>query len=164
MRALKVTLVLALVLTCLWLDQYTKGLMIQWYQEGALPMYVTSFFNLVLAMNKGVSFGFLSNDSASMPYYMAGFSLLVSFGLFIWVVMERAFIVQVGLGFVIAGGTGNAYDRLTHHAVVDFLQFHYQDWYFPAFNVADVCINIGVGIVLIDLLFFASNRSKTIVS
>jgi signal peptidase II len=134
--------------------------MIQLFEQGNIPTQVTSFFNLVLAWNKGVSFGFLSSSEAHMPYYLAGFSILVSVVLLIWLIRERVLTIQVGLAFIIAGGIGNAYDRLTLHAVVDFLQFHYEGWYFPAFNVADICINIGVGLILIDILFFSKRRIK----
>lgn len=121
---------------------------------------MTSFFNVVLAWNKGVSFNFLSDAGANMPYYLAGFSLLVSIVLLVWMFREKVFMIQIGLGFIIAGGLGNAFDRLHYQAVVDFLQFHYQGWYFPTFNVADICINIGVGLVLIEAVFLSGRKSK----
>lgn len=162
MRILRLTLLLAMGLVLFYGDQFTKELMIDLWDEGTIPMQVTSFFNLVLTWNKGVSFGFLGGVNAdNMPYYLAGFSLIVSIALLIWLFIERVLLIQAGLSFIIAGAIGNAYDRLNYHAVVDFLQFHYSGWYFPAFNVADICINIGVGLVLIDLLFFSPHRDKT---
>jgi signal peptidase II len=142
------------------LDQVSKEHVLQGYQQGHIPVSITSFFNIVLAWNKGVSFGFLSTNEAVMPYLLAGFSILVSVLLLVWLIRESVLTIRTGLVFIIAGGLGNAYDRLVYGAVVDFIQIHYQEWYFPAFNVADICINIGVGLVLIDLLFFSDQRSK----
>lgn len=142
------------------LDQVTKSYILQAFQQGDIPVAVNDFFNVVLAWNKGVSFGFLSTNEAMMPYVLAGFSIIVSILLFVWLIRESILTIRIGLVFIIAGGLGNAYDRLVYGAVVDFIQVHYQDWYFPAFNVADICINIGVGLVLVDLLFFSDQRSK----
>lgn len=140
-------------------DQISKILLLNMYQANELPIYVTGFFNLVLALNRGVSFSFLESNSAHMPYILAGVSIFVSLALFIWMARETKLMIQLGLGFIISGAIGNAIDRFTHLAVVDFLQFHYNDWYFPAFNVADICINIGVGLVLLDVLFMAGHRT-----
>ncbi len=161
MRGGRLTLLMVLILALFLGDQLSKSLMVDMFRNGEIPAQVTSFFNLVLGWNKGVSFSFLRSDSESMPYILGGFSLLVSFGLLIWLIRERILLIQIGLGFIIAGALGNAFDRFTHSGVIDFLQFHYADWYFPAFNVADICINIGVGLVLIDVLFLSGHRSKT---
>jgi signal peptidase II len=158
--------VLIFALICFLGDQYTKTVILDMYTMNELPIQVTSYFNLVYALNKGISFGFLGGSNENMPYYLSGFSLTVSVILLIWLFRERILPLQLGLGLIIAGGTGNAFDRLSglplrEHAVVDFLQFHYHDWYFPAFNVADICINMGVALVLLEVLFFSRYRSNT---
>jgi len=161
MRSLRIALIASLILVCFIGDQFTKKLVLELFHEGVIPVQMTSFFNFVLAWNKGISFGFLGSNSENMPYILSGFSLLVSLALVIWLFREKILIIQIGLGFIISGAIGNAYDRLQYQAVVDFLEFHYQGWYFPAFNVADICINIGVGLILIDVLFFSSKRTRT---
>lgn len=159
-KNLKLTLLTFLSLSVFFVDQYTKHLIIDLFHEGTVPFVVTGFFNIVMAWNRGVSFSFLRDAHEQIPYILAGFSFIVSLILLVWMVREKKFLVQAGISLIIAGGIGNAYDRLNYHAVVDFLEFHYNGWFFPAFNVADISINIGVGLILIDLIFFMPARTK----
>lgn len=160
MKAVRLGLLSFLGLILLLGDQLSKALIYAAFERGEVPVKITEFFNLVIAWNKGVSFSFLASDNASMPYVLAGFSALVSIALLVWLIRETSLVTQTGIVFIISGAIGNALDRYTDKAVLDFLQFHYADWYFPAFNVADICINIGVGLVLIEVLFLSGHKTK----
>lgn len=161
MRYLRAAFPFVIILTVFLIDQITKSAILTYFYSSPKPVELTGFFNLVLAWNTGVSFNLLSSDSVYMPHLLAGFSILVSLFLLIWLVRENSLLIKCGLAFVIAGAIGNAADRLQYGAVVDFLHFFYGNWHFPAFNVADISINVGVGLILIDALFFSSKKPKT---
>lgn len=144
------------------LDYATKSWILSLQSTGHLPIEVNAYFNISLAWNHGVSFSFLANAHEKMPYILAGFSTLISIGLFVWMMKEKSFILQTGFAFIISGGLANACDRLAYTAVVDFIQLHYQEYYFPTFNVADICINIGVGLILLEMLILSKTRNKTV--
>lgn len=158
MRFLKVALPFLIVLLCVVLDQMIKQIILDYFQSVSAPIDIASFFNIILVWNKGISFSFLSSDNPYMPLWLAGFSIFVGLLLLIWLVREKKLLIKCGLAFVIAGAIGNAIDRLRFGAVVDFLHFYYDQWHFPAFNIADICINIGVGLILIDVLFFSGRK------
>ncbi|MEM1103728.1 MAG: signal peptidase II [Pseudomonadota bacterium] len=110
---------------------------------------VLPFFNLSMVWNRGVSFGLLAGDGAR--YLLSLFSLLVAAGLIVWLASIRRPLLTVGVAGVIGGAVGNLIDRLTHGAVVDFLDF--SGLYFPwVFNVADAGISCGVGLILLENL------------
>ena len=122
-------------------------------QQGVIFWYepLAGFLNLVLVWNRGVSFGlFESND---LRWFLISFTTLISVLLLIWLVRVKSYLLAVGLGLVIGGAVGNLSDRLWHGAVVDFVDFHLYDWHWPAFNVADSAICIGVGFLLWDSFF-----------
>lgn len=146
------------ILGLFWLDYWSKSLILHMHQAGQLPIQVNEFFNISLAWNRGISFSFFADTHEQMPYILAGFSCLISSALFIWMWRETVLTLQTGFAFVIAGGLANAYDRLAYGAVVDFIQVHYQEHFFPTFNVADICINIGVGLVLLEMFILSKYR------
>src|SRR5215510_13799914 len=106
-------------------------------------------FQLVLAWNRGISFSFFRSDSAAAPWIFAGLSLVICLGLGLWLRrMERVW-PAVALGLIIGGAIGNVVDRVRFRAVVDFLDFHWKEAHFPAFNLADSAITVGVAMLLI---------------
>jgi signal peptidase II len=111
---------------------------------------VTSFLNMVAVWNSGVSFGFLAGHSEIMPFILAAFASAVAAGLAIWLIRARTALLATGLGLVIGGAVGNIVDRLRFQAVVDFIDFHIAGYHWPAFNLADSGITIGVGLLLLD--------------
>jgi signal peptidase II len=141
------------------LDQISKPLMRGWLAAG--DAYITPFFNLVSAWNQGVGFSLMTMRGASGPYVLSGLALVISIGLFIWLLRSQRLLPVIGLGLAIGGALGNVIDRLVHGAVFDFLQFHAAGYYFPAFNVADSALTIGVFLLVIDGLFEGRGRSKT---
>jgi signal peptidase II len=141
------------------LDQISKWWMRSWLLNDNL--YVTPFFNLVRARNQGVGFSLMTMRGASGPYVLSGLALVISCGLLAWLLRSRRVLPVLGLGLAIGGALGNVIDRLTHGAVFDFLQFHLGSYYWPAFNLADSALTIGVVLLVIDGLFEGRGRSKT---
>jgi signal peptidase II len=117
---------------------------------------VTPFFDLVLAWNVGISFGWLQNDSAVIQFALMAVKAVAVVALAIWMVRSRTLLATIALGMIIGGAVGNAIDRIIYGAVVDFALFHLQigektfNWY--VFNLADVAIVAGVIALLYDSL------------
>jgi signal peptidase II len=135
------------------LDQLSKWVILTQVMDPPVAITVLPILDLVLAWNRGVSFSMFSSDGAHAPYLLAGFAVLVAGILGIWLSRVKAPLPAVGLGLVIGGALGNVIDRLRFGAVVDFLYFHYAGWGWPAFNLADSAITVGVGLLLLDGLF-----------
>ena len=118
---------------------------------------VTPFFDLVLAWNVGISFGWLQNDSQFAQIILMLIKAVAVIVLAIWMARSRTLIATIALGLIIGGAIGNAIDRFAYGAVVDFALFHVQiggntfNWY--VFNLADVAIVAGVAALLYDSFF-----------
>ncbi|MFN3230531.1 MAG: signal peptidase II [Alphaproteobacteria bacterium] len=119
---------------------------------------VTSFFNLTMVWNRGVSFGMFGDDGVS-AYVLGGFAIAVSIGLAIWMVRSKDLFLTVTLGLIIGGALGNAWDRWIYGAVADFFDFHVLGWHFWAFNIADSAISIGVALLLWDSVFGSGSKT-----
>jgi signal peptidase II len=133
------------------LDQITKGAVLAFFAGMPRAVEVTPFFNLVLVWNRGVSFGMFGGGSVP-PWALSTLALAVAAALVLWLWRADNRPMAFGLGLVIGGAVGNAIDRLRFGAVVDFLDFHLGRYHWPAFNVADAAITIGVGLLLLDAL------------
>lgn len=131
-------------------DLYTKHLTQQAFELGDQLM-VTSFFNLVRYHNEGAAFSFLADAGGWQKWFFTGISAVAS--IFIIYLLKKHSNEKLfcwGLALVLGGALGNLYDRVTLGYVVDFLSFHLNDLYWPAFNVADSAICVGVGMLLLD--------------
>ena len=134
-------------------DQITKWWVVTVLMQPPHVIVLTSYFDLVMAWNRGVSFGMFHDHADYMPLVLIGVALTIVSALSVWLVRTRRLITALALGSVIGGALGNVVDRVRFGAVADFLYFHYDDWYWPAFNVADSGITIGVAVIVIDGLF-----------
>jgi signal peptidase II len=114
---------------------------------------VTSFFNLVLAHNTGAAFSFLAGAGGWQRWFFTGITIVIS-AVIVYMLRKphRDSAVPLALALVLGGALGNLYDRLTLGHVVDFLQLHYAGYYWPAFNVADSAISVGVVVLIWDSL------------
>lgn len=117
------------------------------------PLEITSFFNIVLVGNKGVSFGLFSADSIWGTYALVAIALILVIVIFLWLLKTDKTIISLSLGAIIGGAIGNIVDRIRFNAVVDFLDFHIHPYHWPAFNIADTAICIAVIFLLIDTSF-----------
>jgi signal peptidase II len=134
------------------LDQITKIMISRIFTYGESRPF-TSFFNLVLAHNKGAAFSFLASEGGWQRWLFTGISIgAVLF--IVWLLKrhagQRLFCWSMAL--ILGGAIGNVIDRIAYGHVVDFLDFHLKGWHFPAFNVADSAICIGAVLFVIDEL------------
>ena len=151
---------LLLAVVVLILDQWTKKLVVGHFELfERLP--VMPYFDLVRLHNTGAAFSFLANASGWQNWFFALTALLVSGVLLWWFFQQPAGRVVVPLGLVLGlgGAIGNLVDRLVQGYVVDFVLLYYDRWSFPAFNVADMGITVGVILLLVDGFFLESRRS-----
>lgn len=151
---------LGLALIILIADQFTKVLILGYYQYGEATT-ITSFFNIVRAHNTGAAFSFLAAASGWQRWLFTGIGVAAT--LFILYLLRKhpgQKLFCFSLACILGGAIGNVIDRVLHGYVVDFLQFHWANrWYFPAFNVADTAITVGaVGLVLDELLRVRGTR------
>lgn len=136
------------------LDQWSKAYILDWYQHGDFPIEITSFFNIVLTWNRGVSFGMLHSMQEWMPTLLIGLTSGIVLVMAVWLARAREKHVILALGCVIGGAIGNIIDRIRFGAVVDFLDFHAHGYHWPAFNLADSTIFIGVVILIIGSIVY----------
>ncbi len=142
------------------LDQLSKWILLTEVMAPPRIIEVTGFFNLVLVGNRGVSFGLLSSDTPWVQPALAAFAAVVAVFLGFWLHRADNRILALSLGLVIGGALGNAIDRLWHGVVVDFLDFHVAGYHWPAFNIADSAITVGVILILVEGLFAGRKQTK----
>lgn len=142
-------LILAVVVVIL--DYWTKHLASQnliLYR----PMPVTGWFNLTLAHNEGAAFSLLADAGGWQRWFFTTVAVVISGVLLVWLwrLPNRSRLLPSALMLVLGGAIGNTIDRIRYGYVVDFLDVHYQGWHWPAFNIADSAIVLGVILLLID--------------
>ena len=150
---------LALSALVIALDQATKAWITSAFKlHESLP--VTTFFDLVWVYNVGAAFSFLAGASGWQRWFFIALAIGVS-GWIIVMLRQHAQdrLLSAALALVLGGAIGNVIDRVTQGAVVDFLDFHYAGYHFPAFNVADSAISIGVALMLWHS--FANSKPST---
>ncbi|GHC80068.1 lipoprotein signal peptidase [Pseudorhodoferax aquiterrae] len=133
-------------------DQWTKQWILDHYQHGDATV-VTSFFNIVRAHNPGAAFSFLAGASGWQRWFFTAIG--VGAAVFIvWLLRAHAGqrLFSLALTLILGGAIGNVVDRLQHGYVVDFLDFHWAGWHFPAFNIADSGITVGAVLLILDEL------------
>ena len=134
------------------LDQASKALVLAYFGETGCASHravATSFLDLVLTCNRGVSFGLFDRTGLNALVFSVGAALVVVMLLF-WLTRIRATFLAIAIGLIIGGAVGNVIDRLRFGGVIDFLYFHLGAWYWPAFNLADSAICLGVAAMLLD--------------
>ena len=130
------------------LDQVTKIWATQAFVERGVQQ-ILPIFNLTLAHNTGVSFSFFENLPS--PWILIGLATLMTGFLFYWQAKEKDTWNRVALLVVIGGAIGNIIDRIRLGAVIDFLDVHWQQYHWPAFNVADMAVVCGMGLLFLSL-------------
>ncbi len=148
----------ALTVAVIVADQLVKWWILAAVMNPPQPIALTPFFNIVLVMNRGVSFGMFGGAPGWVPWALSAFAVLIAAALLIWMRVAKGAMLVAALGLVAGGALGNVIDRLRFGAVVDFLDFHVGAWHWPAFNVADAAISIGVLLLILDS--FKSDREK----
>ncbi|MBT3171638.1 MAG: signal peptidase II [Rhodospirillaceae bacterium] len=142
------------------LDQLTKWLARDNLWDPPIRVEVLGFLDLVPVENRGISFGLLQSEGGLGVWLISAFALIVAAGLGFWLYRTRRKWPALALGLIIGGALGNVIDRLRLGWVIDFIDFHVNTWHWPAFNIADAAITVGVGMLLIDGLFGTAKKPK----
>jgi signal peptidase II len=121
---------------------------------------LTPFFDLVMAWNRGVSFGIFNSGGVWNVVVLSGLSLVIVAALLGWMRKAASWQLQVALGAIVGGALGNVVDRIRFGAVADFLDVHYAGYHWPAFNLADSAITVGAVVLVLDSLFAARRVSN----
>lgn len=133
-------------------DQWTKHAIVN-----AMSLYesiqYTPFFNLTYVHNYGAAFSFLYDAGGWQVYFLSAVALTVSALILWWLrqATKEQLLLPVAFSFILGGALGNVFDRIMHGYVIDFLDFYYGTFHWPAFNVADSAIFIGAGLLIIDM-------------
>ncbi len=143
------------------LDQGTKA----WISQSltyAERIHILPVFDLTLLFNTGAAFSFLAEGGGAQRWLFTGIALIAAALILRWLYTHAGQrLLCAALASILGGALGNALDRLMHGHVVDFLLFYWRDWYFPAFNVADVAITCGAGLLILDEILRARRARKT---
>lgn len=144
-------------------DAQSLGLL-EWLANAPAPMPFVSiemlpFFNIVMVWNKGVSFGLFSQNTDYGPIMLSLLAVAIIIAFTIWLFRSNSKFDMIAIALVIGGAMGNIMDRVRFGAVIDFFDFHAFGWHYPAFNISDSCIVIGV-FLLITRSFFFENTQK----
>lgn len=139
-----------LAIAIILIDQISKM-----YCQFFLPMIGTyevipGFFSLALYYNTGAAFSFLANETGWQAYFLSLLAIIVSCWI-AWSIWRERFvgITCIGATLILGGAIGNLIDRCLYGYVIDFLCFHYKAFHYPAFNIADSCITMGIVFLLI---------------
>ncbi|UJF24941.1 signal peptidase II [Suttonella sp. R2A3] len=147
----------ALVLALLWVafDYVTKQWALSTLADQSIV--VNEYMNFALAFNRGAAFSFLADHGGWQRWLFLGLAVVVSIWLIYAILTEKPqWLMLLGYGSILGGAIGNGYDRMAHGYVVDFIQWHYQNYYWPTFNVADIAICTGVALIIGGWLFTKS--------
>ena len=137
------------------LDQYTKMLVDKHIPKHHFIMVIDNFFAITHIRNPGVAFGLGAEwPSEYKVYLFIGFSIvaIVAILIFFHQTPRENKMVRIALILIFSGAIGNLIDRILYQEVIDFLDFYYGSYHWPAFNVADSCITIGVLLMFVDLI------------
>ena len=134
------------------IDQFTKTLILGAFQLNDSHT-VTSFFNIVRVHNTGAAFSFLAGAGGWQRWFFVGLGTVAALFI-VWMLRSHGGqrLFSWALALILGGAVGNVIDRLLHGYVVDFIQVHWHDAYFPSFNVADSAITVGAGLLILDEL------------
>lgn len=143
------------------LDLWTKHLASTLLTYGE-AVFVLPVLDWTLLHNPGAAFSFLADAGGWQRYFFTAVSTLASLGFFIWMlrIKPQEWLVRLALMFIVSGALGNLIDRVRLGYVVDFIHFHWQEHYFPAFNVADMAISFGAILIVLDMLLNSSKKGK----
>ncbi len=143
-----------LSLVVVGLDQLSKQLI-----ESSFALYesvaILPMFNLVLVYNEGAAFSFLDDQGGWQRWFFILLATIVTAVLIGWLrrLSRREWLVACALSLIIGGAVGNLIDRIIYGHVIDFIDIYYSSWHWPAFNLADSAISLGVALMLFDLVF-----------
>lgn len=145
------------------LDRIAKILVLH-YLPIEQPINVLPIFNLFFTFNVGAAFGFLNRASGWQGWLFSGIAITVSVALVIWQfhINNNHNRLKIALALILGGTLGNLYDRIIYNHVIDFFDFHFKNWHYATFNIADSAICIGALMLIIDIICEEKTVKKTI--
>jgi signal peptidase II len=147
-------LYLAIVIFIFILDRIAKFYILNLTEvNNSVDIYVTSFLNLHLIWNKGIAFGLLSFNQSSIYNFITILIIIITFIILIIIIRSNDYKVYFFI-FILSGSIGNLFDRIYYSAVPDFIDFHFKDFHWFIFNVADIFISLGVICLIFVEIFF----------
>lgn len=159
-RSFSHAMFLATVITIATLDLWSKSAVAVWLAPARRTIEITPFFNLRLGYNPGISFGIFPAESEAARTILVGFTLLMALVISWLGLRSRIGSERAGFALIAGGALGNVVDRASDGFVTDFLDFHAFGWHWPTFNLADVAITCGVGmLVFANFLISRSENS-----
>ena len=161
----KFIILIVLVVGFLILDQWTKHLVHKNFSWGESKPIVSGFFSLTYVRNSGAAFGILHKAPPAFrdPFFIAVPLIALFVIIFLFVRLQDNQLFTAGaLSLILSGAVGNLIDRLRFGFVIDFLDFFIKDYHWPAFNVADSCIVVGVSILFIQSFFQSKVESHRV--
>ena len=142
------------------LDQVSKWWIVEVVMQPPQVIPVLPFFNIVMAWNRGVSFGLFNEESVFSQWFLPVLLLAIVAVLLEWLRRSEHRYTAVALGLIIGGALGNVIDRVHYGAVADFLDVHAFGWHWPAFNVADSGITVGAVMLVLESLFGGAEKNN----
>ena len=143
---------LIVIISIFFSDRYTKNLIINSQEIKDKIKFINDYVNLELMWNTGIGFGLLSLV-VSWIYHSISLVIFIIIGILIYLVFISSIKDKILISFIIGGGLGNLYDRISYYAVPDFIDIHYKNFHWFTFNLADIFISIGIiAILLKDLI------------
>ncbi|NOV31913.1 signal peptidase II [Methylomonas sp. ZR1] len=124
--------------------------------DGSMQLFesipLLPYFNLTYVHNTGAAFSFLAQAGGWQRWLFAGLAVVMSGIIAVWLhrLQKHETLMAVALSLVLGGAIGNLIDRVAYGYVIDFLDVYYQNWHWPAFNIADSAICVGVGLMLLE--------------
>lgn len=150
-----------LSLVAIILDQLSKWEILKHFTEGERLNIIQDFFDLTLAYNPGAAFSFLADQGGWQKFFFLGLAVVISLYLARAILRDEfGHWGKLGAAMIIGGAIGNVVDRLIHGHVVDFLLFYWQNWFYPAFNIADSFICVGAVCLVLDGLLHKKTPSN----
>lgn len=142
-------------------DQASKAILIEFLNGlNFEPIRITGFFSIVMVWNRGVSFGLFGSGEELTRWLLTVFALVVAVCLVFWMRKQSKRLPVIALGLVVGGAVGNAIDRIVYGAVADFFDIHVAGYSWPAFNIADSAITVGVILLVADALLAPKSDLK----
>ena len=150
-------LLIILSLIIIGVDQFTKYIVRSNFKLYETKVVINNFWNWTLAYNKGAAFSFLADSEGAWPKIFFG---VIAFIVAIWIInyilrKNYSIITGLSLAFILGGAVGNLIDRILRGEVTDFIQWYYANYYWPAFNLADSFICVGVVLMILEGILFA---------
>ncbi len=149
-------ILLGVSLLALALDQVTKAMVLRQFHLEESRAIIDGFLNFTYIQNSGAAFGFMSQmpGLVRIPFFLA---VTIAAGFIVYAYQrflpDERTAPRVYLGLIWGGAMGNCVDRVVYGKVVDFIEVYHQSYHFYVFNVADACISVGIGLLVLDYLF-----------